>query len=97
MDLVFNSRYPFSSSAKKYVESARVKLDDGLVEKGKKRASLAITKGRIPTLPSRSSFGLEEEIMSYAVARMIISGIKATMAIERYAVAEAKRASSSSV
>lgn len=92
MDLSFNSRYPFSKSAKAYMEDKRVKLDYGLVEKGKRRAADALLKVKIPTLSG--PFQLEEDIASYVVARMIVSQMKSRQLIERYAVAEAKRASS---
>ncbi len=93
MDLEFNSRYPFSKSARRYAESVALKLDYRTIEKGKKRVEEAVIKKRIPPIPE-GEFGLEEEISAYAVARMIVSQIGSRQAIESYAVAEAKRAGS---
>ncbi len=93
MDLSFNARYPFSKSAREYAENAGLELDFGLVEKGKRRAEDAVLRKRIPSIAD-SSFDLESEIASYAIARMIVSQIGMGQAIESYAIAEAKRASS---
>ena len=93
MDMLFNARYPFSKSARKYAEFLNIRIDYDLVELGKRRAADAVLRKRIPIL-SDTSFGLEEEITSYAAARMIVSQIGGRQAIESYAVAEAKRASS---
>jgi DNA primase large subunit len=93
MDSLFNARYPFSKSARRYAESLSVKLDYETVEKGRKRVADAVLNKRIPTLAG-GSFDIDDEIAAYAVARMIVSQIGGRQAVESYAVAEAKRASS---
>jgi DNA primase large subunit len=92
MDALLNARYPFTSSAKKYAETLSLEMGFEIIEKGRKRAEDGVLKKRIPTLPG-GSFGLEDEIRSYAIARMVVSQIGGRAAIESYAIAEAKRAS----
>ncbi len=92
MDISFNAKYPFSSSSKHYLESTKAELNDTVVEKGKNRAKHALTTGKIPAI--QGSFGLDEQITSYVVARMLVSLLQGRQAIEKLAVAEAKRASS---
>ncbi|MFH1448373.1 MAG: hypothetical protein ABIG39_05910 [Candidatus Micrarchaeota archaeon] len=92
MDPQFNAHYPFSNTAKKHIGTMRVDVDYSLIEMGKRRLSEALLKGKISTISA--SFGRGDEVASYAVARMIVSLIPGRQVIERYAVAEAKRASS---
>ncbi|MFH1470719.1 MAG: hypothetical protein ABIF01_03150 [Candidatus Micrarchaeota archaeon] len=92
MDLLFNARYPFSKSAREYAETVGLKLEYELVEKGRRRAEDGVLRKRIATLGD-GGFDLENEISSYAVARIIVSQIGSRQAIESYSIAEAKRAS----
>lgn len=92
MDMQFNAKYPFSKSARKSAGLLNIRLEPELIEKGARRAEDAVIRKKIPTIAG--TFGLEEELASYAIARMIVSQVGGRQAIESYAVAEAKRASS---
>jgi DNA primase large subunit len=91
-DLTFCSRYPFSKPAKEYVSQSGIELTSSLVEKAEGRVREALVSGRIrkaAELPSAQ----EEELAVYAGARMVVSAAANRYLINRYAVAEAKRAS----
>ena len=91
-DLVFCAHYPFSQAAKDYVAKQGMGLTSSIVEKAEERVRAAVVAGkirRVAELPSAQ----EEELASYAAARMIISSAANRYLINRYAVAEAKRAS----
>ena len=90
-DLLFCSRYPFTSQAKEYVTQSGLELTFSLVEKAEQRVSNALVSGkvkRVAELPEAR----EEELAIYAGARMIVSAANNRYIINRYAVAEAKRA-----
>jgi len=90
-DLLFCSRYPFTSQAKDYVTQSGLELTFSLVEKAEQRVTNALVSGkvkRVAELPEAR----EEELAIYAGARMIVSSAANRYIINRYAVAEAKRA-----
>ena len=90
-DLLFCSRYPFTSQAKDYVSGSGLELTSTLVDKAEQRVSNALVSGKIKKtadLPEAH----EEELALYAGARMIVSASNNRYIINRYAVAEAKRA-----
>lgn len=93
MDLLFASKYPFSKEAREFVSSRNVRLSYDAIERAKNRLTNALKNGSIPPLELGLSGSLENEIVSYAVSRMIISLVKSQFFISRYAIAEAKRAS----
>ncbi|MEM3555443.1 MAG: DNA primase large subunit PriL [Candidatus Micrarchaeia archaeon] len=93
MELAFCSKYPFTKEAKELVSSAKVSDEFRLVEMGKERVARAIKDGVIPTV----NFELDEsqillQVTSYAISRMIVSILGSRYYINRYSVAEAKRA-----
>lgn len=90
-DLIFCSRYPFTSQAKEYVSDSGLELTSSLIDKAEARVSNALVSGkvkRVADLPEAR----EEELALYAGARMIVSAANNRYIINRYAVAEAKRA-----
>lgn len=93
MELSFYSKYPFTKGAKELMSSAKVSDEFRLSELARRRVISAIKDGRIPTM----NIELEDsqlllQIASYAVSRMIVTLLKSRYYINRYAVAEAKRA-----
>lgn len=102
MDLLFCAKYPFTKEARECVLSSGAKLDYSVIEKGEERVKSALVKGKIlkfyPTKGTSIGATLEKtlrmEIASYAAARMIILSMRSRFLMNRYAVAEAKRASS---
>lgn len=93
MDPLFASKYPFSKEAREFVSSRNVNLNYDTIERAKRRVMNALKQGSIPPLETKVKSGLENEVASYAVSRMIVSLIKSRFFMSRYAIAEAKRAS----
>ncbi|MFA6489462.1 MAG: hypothetical protein WCT52_02165 [Candidatus Micrarchaeia archaeon] len=90
-DLVFCSHYPFSRQAKEYVSGKGLELTSSILDKAEARVKEAVLDGkirRVAELPDT----MEEELALYAASRMIISSANNRYLINRYAVAEAKRA-----
>jgi len=91
-DLAFCAHYPFSRQAKEYVSQHGIELTSGILGKAEERVKDAISEGgrlkRVAELPA----AMEEELALYAAARMIISAAANRYLINRYSVAEAKRA-----
>ncbi len=91
-DLLFCARYPFTAEAKAYVSAQGLELTSGLVEKAESRVKDALSTGKIKKIADLQE-AREEELILYAAARMIVSSANNRYLINRYAVAEAKRAS----
>ncbi len=90
MDLLFCSRYPFSSEAKALMKKKiSVGYDD--VERAKKRLLSALGKGGLKPVTVGVDAVLEGEVSSYAVARMMLACLKNRYFLGRFAVAESKR------
>ena len=94
MELAFCSKYPFTRGAKELMGSAKLSDEFQLMGIAKRRIVDAVGKGKIPVV------GVEVEdsqlllqIASYAVSRMIVSLLMSRYYVNRYAIAEAKRAS----
>ncbi len=90
-DLLFCSHYPFSKAAKEHAAEAGLELTSSIVEKAQRRVQDALSAGRIKKatdLPQAQA----EELVVYAGARMIVSAAANRYLINRYSVAEAKRA-----
>ncbi|VVB66486.1 DNA primase large subunit PriL [Candidatus Gugararchaeum adminiculabundum] len=85
------AKYPFTSEAKAFVSVNKPQISPPLIELGQKRILSALLKGEIPK--QAVVLDAKELVYSYAVARMIISQFS-RFHINRYAIAEAKRASS---
>lgn len=94
MDLVFACRYPFTLEARQAIEENNVEINDLIAEKGVQRVISAL-KGEAPqSAPMHISDQLAE-IGSYGAARMMLAFLQNRYLINKFAVAEAKRASSS--
>jgi DNA primase large subunit len=95
MELSFYTKYPFTKGAKELMRSSKVSDEFQLMGIAKRRTVDAIGKGKIPLM----SVELDDpqlllQIASYAVSKVIVSLLKSRYYINRYAIAEAKRASS---
>ncbi|VVB90240.1 DNA primase large subunit PriL [uncultured archaeon] len=97
MDVFWFANFPFVNGALKYVESLDFKLDElfserafeQVRERGKQRVLEAIGDGIIKHEYSDRT-GAEKELLSYPVARILVSCINDTYLIRRYALVEAK-------
>lgn len=97
MDVVTFAKYPFVQEALAYVKEQGYSIEDivsrpayGLVRaRGKKRVLEALS-----TVDTKDDMSLqpEEELLSFPVARMLVSITGDTYLLRRYAVWEAKRA-----
>lgn len=91
------AKFPFLRDAITYVKENDVDLDDVLREyvfsearrRGKKRVMDALVEGEIENHPMSTEEECLLEILSYPVARMIVSCINDSFLIKRYALAEA--------
>ncbi|MCQ5375545.1 MAG: DNA primase, partial [Methanomassiliicoccales archaeon] len=91
------ARFPFLRDAITYVKENDVDLEDVLLNdifsearrRGKKRVMDAIVEGEIENYPMSTEEECLLEILSYPVARMIVSCINDGFLIKRYALAEA--------
>ncbi|MCX6776014.1 MAG: hypothetical protein NT130_04155 [Candidatus Micrarchaeota archaeon] len=93
MELSFYSKYPFTKGAKELMSSAKVSDEFKLSEMARRRVISAIKDGKIPIMSTElEDSQLLLQIASYAVSRMIVTLLKSRYYINRYAVAEAKRA-----
>jgi DNA primase large subunit len=87
-----HARYPFLSAAREAVQSADVDLvalvrEGGpAVERGVERVRRALLEG---TAESEERYGARAELLSYPVARVLVSLLDAPGATEKYARAEA--------
>ncbi|MFB6152878.1 MAG: DNA primase regulatory subunit PriL [Halodesulfurarchaeum sp.] len=88
------ARYPFLDEAREAVEDAEVDLgevvstDEDVVERARERVTRALTEREVGP-PTRSS---RVELLSYPVARVLVSLVDADVARRRYAAAEAATA-----
>lgn len=99
MDVFKFAYFPFVNGAAKYVEALDFKLDElfsdrafeRIRERGKERVLSALGEGIAKNAyPDRVS--AEKELLSYPVARILVSCINDNYLIRRYALAEAKSA-----
>jgi DNA primase large subunit len=90
-----HARYPFLESAREAVEAAAVDLEElvqqehsAVVERGRERVETALSTGSIGD-PARQP---RVELLSYPVARVLVSLLDEPMAVRTYATAEAATA-----
>ena len=89
------ARYPFLSAAREAVRETGADLTtlvaegDQAVERGAERVERALTEG---TVESDRSPSTREELLSYPLARILVSLLDAEAAVEKYATAEATTA-----
>lgn len=90
----FHARYPFFEAAREAVTEAGADLaelieaGDPAVERGRERVELGLTEGTVGS-PRRS---VRVELLSYPIARVLVSQLDEPMAIDVYARAEAATA-----
>ena len=90
-----HARYPFLDTAREAVEAADVDLtelvatDSAVVERGHERVERALVEGSIET---DSHVTLRTELLSYPIARVLVSLLDTPGAVEKYAAAEAETA-----
>ncbi len=91
------ARYPFLEAARQAVGELGVDLEtliaDGApaVERGRKRVERALMAGRVDA-EDPEAWRDEDELLSYPIARILVSLLDSGPAIEKYAAAEAKTA-----
>lgn len=99
MDVFKFAYFPFINAAAKYVEALDFKLDElfserafeQVRERGKSRVMEAIGDG-ITRNASPDRVSAEKELLSYPVARILVSCVNDGYLIKRYALSEAKSA-----
>ncbi|WP_254542985.1 DNA primase large subunit PriL [Halomarina pelagica] len=91
----FHARYPFLDAAREAVGAAGVDLatlvreDRTVVERGRERVELALVGGTVRTDQHVTP---RVEVLSYPIARVIVSLLDVPGAVEKYAAAEASTA-----
>lgn len=91
----YHARYPFLDEARETVEAADVDLgslvatDHTAVERGKERVKSGLIEGTVGTDRHVSP---RTELLSYPIARVLVSLLDTPGAIEKYAAAEAETA-----
>lgn len=100
MDVRLAAKYPFLRESSEYLKASGVGLD-GLTKgvayerarlMGKERVMEAVDSGIVDDHPMASEVDASNELLSYPVARMIVSAVADPMLVNRYAIAEAKKA-----
>ena len=100
MDVRLAARYPFLKESAKYLRDHGVALDalvssrayEGARLRGRDRVLEVLEANVIQDHPMATEIEGTLELLSYPVARMIVSAVADPMFIKRYAIAEAKRA-----
>ncbi len=93
LDIEFCVRYPFTAAAKSAIEEKGITITERIVELALERIKSALKTGLIPESAAFHEEDRMENIASYAAARMILGYSKNRFLINKYAVAESKRAS----
>src|SRR6056297_2247946 len=92
-----DARYPFLAAARDAVTETGVDLgtlvanDEPAVDRGRERVERALLAGRVDT-ETPEEWRLEDELLSYPIARILVSLLDSPAAVEKYAAAEAKTA-----
>ncbi len=100
MDLLGAAKYPFLKDSARYLKDTGVTLEqlvNGLAFEsarlaGKERVFEALEDGEVGDHPMSSQADRTKELLSYPVARMIVSTVADPTFVRRYAIAEAKKA-----
>lgn len=91
------ARYPFFANAREAVREAGVDLAtlvaerDPAVERGRERVERALVEGTVASETPRE-WDTREELLSYPLARILVSLLDSPAAVEKYAGAEARTA-----
>ncbi len=100
LDAVTAAKYPFLKDSARLLQESGVTLEQ-LVEsmayeqarlRGRDRVMEALELGRIDDHPLTSKVDATLELLSYPVARMIVSAVADPQFVRRYAISEAKKA-----
>ncbi|MFC6795013.1 hypothetical protein ACFQFH_12640 [Halobaculum halobium] len=92
-----HARYPFFASAREAVRESGVDLaalvadGDPAVDRGRERVERALTEGTVEADDSRE-WDARDELLSYPIARILVSLLDSRAAVEKYAEAEAATA-----
>ena len=92
-----HARYPFFESAREAVEAADISLpelvaeDAPAVERGVERVRRALVEGTVESESPRR-WDRRDELLSYPVARILVSLVDVPAAVDKYAEAEARTA-----
>ncbi|TKX54180.1 DNA primase [Halorubrum sp. SP3] len=97
-----DAKYPFFASAREAVAAAAVSLpelvaaDAPAVERARERVERALLEGTVASesgaFPGESAYDTQAELLSYPIARILVSLLDSDPAIEKYAAAEAATA-----
>ncbi|WP_017343721.1 DNA primase [Halorubrum sp. T3] len=97
-----DAKYPFFASAREAVAEAAVSLpelvaaDAPAVERARERVERALLEGTVAAesgdFPGESAADTQAELLSYPIARILVSLLDSEPAIEKYAAAEAATA-----
>ncbi|HEY9204645.1 MAG TPA: DNA primase regulatory subunit PriL [Candidatus Methanoperedens sp.] len=98
MDIFGFANFPFTSGAVKYVGNLDFKLEElffdrafeQVRERGKARVLEAVQEGSITKYTVSDRVSAEKELLSYPVARIVVSCINDGYLIRRYALSESK-------
>ena len=98
MELRTMARYPFLEDASEFIRSEGPTLEELLLHPaneearrdGMSRVRRALEEGRIPDTSTEADY--LQELLSYPIARMIVSGVGDAYLIRRYSLAEAEKA-----
>lgn len=91
-ELTFCAHYPFSPQSKAYVMERKLEFLSSHIDEAERRLVQVISTGKLMKAPDLRE-AKEKELVLYAICRMILSAAGNRYLINRYAVAEAKRAS----
>lgn len=100
MEVVTAAKYPFLTESAKYLKETGVSLDDLVSSvayerarfQGRERVMEVLEDGSIDDHPLSSKIDATIELLSYPIARMIVSAVADPGFVRRYAIAEAKKA-----
>jgi len=100
LDAVTAAKYPFLKESAKYLKDTGVTLDQlisGMAYeqarlRGKDRVLEALELGKIDDHPMTLKIDSTLELLSYPIARMLVSAVADPGFVKRYAIAEAKKA-----
>ncbi|WP_050033227.1 DNA primase [Halorubrum halophilum] len=97
-----DAKYPFFATAREAVADAAVSLpelvaaDAPAVERARERVERALMDGTVASesgaFPAESEYDAQAELLSYPIARILVSLLDSQPAIEKYAAAEAATA-----
>jgi DNA primase large subunit len=92
-----HARYPFFEGAREAVReadlspAALVRADAPAVERGRERVERALMEGTVASETPRR-WDVDTEVLSYPIARILVSLVDTPAAVDKYAVAEAATA-----